>query len=285
MNESNRFGGMGWERDLPDFRDYVPEAAEVKAVLAKSQPLKAAKSALPKLVDLRQWCSPIEDQGNLGSCTANAGVGLVEYFQRRAFGKHLDGSRLFVYKATRNLLRWTGDQGAYLRDTMKALVLFGVPPETYWPYKVSKFDDEPPAFCYAFGQSFQAIKYYRLDPRGASSSQVLSAVRQSLAAGLPSMFGFSVYSSMPGVNEGSGDIPMPKPGDKLEGGHAVVAVGYDDGKKIGKDKGALLIRNSWGTAWGEKGYGWLPYAYVEEGLAVDFWSLVEAKFVDTDLFK
>lgn len=283
--ETDRFGGMGWERDLPDFRDYVPEAPEVKAVLAKSQPLKAAKNTLPKSVDLRQWCSPIEDQGNLGSCTANAGVGLVEYFQRRAFGKHLDGSRLFIYKATRNLLRWTGDRGAYLRDTMKALVLFGVPPETYWPYKISKFDDEPPAFCYAFGQSFQAIKYYRLDPPGALPSKALSSVRQSLAAGLPSMFGFSVYSSMPGLNEGTGDIPMPKPGDKLEGGHAVAAVGYDDGKKIGKEKGALLIRNSWGTAWGERGYGWLPYAYVEEGLAVDFWSLVQAEFVDTDLFK
>jgi C1A family cysteine protease len=285
MNDTDKFGGMGWERDLPDFRDYVPEAPEVKALLGKSQPLKAAKNTLPKSVDLRKWCSPIENQGNLGSCTANAGVGLVEYFQRRAFGKHLDGSRLFIYKATRNLLRWTGDQGAYLRDTMKALVLFGVPPESYWPYKISKFDDEPPAFCYAFGQNFQAIKYYRLDPPGASPGKALGSVRQSLAAGLPSMFGFSVYSSMPGVNEGTGDIPMPQPGDKFEGGHAVVAVGYDDAKKIGKDKGALLIRNSWGTAWGEKGYGWLPYAYVEEGLAVDFWSLVEAKFVDTDLFK
>ncbi len=285
MNESNRFGGMGWERDLPDFRDYAREATEVKTVLAKSRSFKTAKSTLPKSTDLRQWCSPIEDQGNLGSCTANAGVSLVEYFQRRAFGKYLNGARLFLYKATRNLLGWTGDQGAYLRDTMKALVLFGVPPETYWPYKISKFDDEPPAFCYAFGQSFKAIKYYRLDPRGTSSSQALSAVRQSLAGGLPSMFGFSVYSSMPGVNDGTGDIPMPQPGDKLEGGHAMVAVGYDDAKKIGKEKGALLIRNSWGTAWGEKGYGWLPYAYVEEGLAVDFWSLVDAEFVNTDLFK
>ena len=99
------------------------------------------------------------------------------------------------------------------------------------------------------------------------------------------MFGFSVYSSMPAIGEGKGEIPYPRPGDRLEGGHAVVAIGYDDGKTIGKEKGALRIRNSWGTAWGDAGYGWLPYAYVENGLAVDFWSLVEAGFVDTELFR
>jgi C1A family cysteine protease len=99
------------------------------------------------------------------------------------------------------------------------------------------------------------------------------------------MFGFSVYSSIPPIGEGGGEIPYPSPGDTLEGGHAIVAIGYDDAKKIGKDKGALLIRNSWGTEWGDKGYGWLPYSYVLKGLAVDFWSLAQAGFIDTDLFK
>jgi C1A family cysteine protease len=284
-NNGKRLGQMGWERDLPDIRDYTPEVDAVKKVLAKSQPLRAAVKAAPKSIDLRDWCSSVEDQGDLGSCTANAGVGLLEYYEQRAFGKYLDGSRLFLYKATRNLLGWTGDEGAYLRDTMKAMVLFGVPPEKYWPYRISKFDEEPPAFCYAFAQSYQAILYYRLDPSGTSASQVLKNVKKYLAGGLPSMFGFSVYSSMPGIGDGSGEIPFPQPGDALEGGHAVVAVGYDDGKKIGKEKGALLIRNSWGEDWGAGGYGWLPYAYVEHGLAVDFWSLVQAEFVDTDLFK
>ena len=282
---TNGMGGMGWKRDLPDVRDYTSDATDVARVLDRSKPLKAAARRLPRTVDLREWCSPVEDQESLGSCTANAGIGLLEYFQRRAFGRHLDGSRLFLYKVTRALLGWTGDQGAYLRTTMKGMVLFGVPPEPYWRYDAGKFDEEPPAFCYAFGQSYKAIRYYRLDPPGTPPGGILADVRRKLAARLPSMFGFSVYSSMPAIGEGKGEIPYPRPGDRLEGGHAVVAIGYDDGKTIGKEKGALRIRNSWGTAWGDAGYGWLPYAYVENGLAVDFWSLVEAGFVDTELFR
>ncbi len=276
--------GLGWVRDLPDFRDFTVNSDEVKSVLNQSQQVKAVAKALPAKVDLRKWCSPIENQGSLGSCTANAGVGLLEYYQRRAFGKYLDASRLFLYKVTRLLLNWKGDTGAYLRTTMKAMVLFGTPPEEYWPYNIAQFDKEPPAFCYAFAQSYQSIRYYRLDPPTITRAKLLGEVKRSIAAELPCMFGFTVYSSFPGTGEG-GDIPFPSEGDKVEGGHAVVAVGYDDAKKIGKETGALLIRNSWGKDWGEDGYGWLPYAYIENGLAVDFWSLVRAEFIDTDLFK
>ncbi len=281
----NRTKGMGWERDLPDFRDFTVQSPDVKAVRSKLKQLPKTAKAAAASVDLRQWCSPIEDQGNLGSCTANAGAGLLEYFQRRAYGKHLDASRLFLYKVTRNLLGWTGDQGAYLRTTMKAMALFGLPPENYWPYEVAQFDVEPPAFCYAFAQSYQALKYYRLDPAGQAPAKTLGVLKENLAGGLPAMFGFTVYSSIPPVGDGKGEIPFPQPGDSVEGGHAVVAVGYDDAKKIARDTGALLIRNSWGTEWGMAGYGWLPYSYVEAGLAVDFWSLIESKFTDTGLFE
>src|SRR5574341_1072153 len=157
--------GMGWLRDLPDFRDFTPDDDKIAPELykAKSASLRgvptggggaaAAAAPVPTLdptTDLRPWFSPIEDQGNLGSCTANAGAGLIEYFQRRAFGVYINASRLFLYKATRNLLHWTGDTGAYLRTTMKSMVLFGVPPEEYWPYNIASFDIEPSAFLYSF---------------------------------------------------------------------------------------------------------------------------------------
>ncbi|HKB14594.1 MAG TPA: C1 family peptidase [Planctomycetota bacterium] len=277
--------GMGWERDLPDFRDYTTATESVKAILARSRRLRATvDAALPSSVDLRPWCSPIEDQGDLGSCTANAGVGLLEYFERRAFGTHVDASRLFLYKVTRNLLGWVGDQGAYLRDTMKAMVLLGVPPEEYLPYDVDKFDDEPSAFCYSLGQNYQSVRYYRHDPPGTAPADLLTSVKRYLAAQLPSMFGFTVYSSIPSPGDGRSEIPFPTPADQALGGHALVAIGYDDAKRIEGRTGALLIRNSWGASWGAAGYGWLPYAYVETGLAVDFWSLVRAEYVNTGLF-
>ncbi len=277
--------GLGWHRDLPDVRDYTPQSKAVEKVLAKSAPLKKARRSTPASVDLRTWCSPIEDQGRIGSCTAHAGVGMMEYYERRAFGKHLDASRLFLYKVTRNLLGFRGDDGAYLRDTMKGMVLFGVPPEKYWPYHTNKYNEEPSAFCYSFAQNYQAVRYYRLDSPDTKPADALKNVKRFLAAELPAMFGFSVYSSIPDLGDGKGEISFPGAGDSLEGGHAVLAVGYDDKKKIGKDKGALLIRNSWGTRWGDQGYGWLPYAYVEAGLADDFWSMVKAEYVDTDLFR
>jgi C1A family cysteine protease len=296
--------GMGWLPDYPDFRDYkmdqdtvssrlqrLGQQDSVKAMLAKVGVLKAAKTKLPDNVDLRKWCSPVEDQDRLGSCTAHAGVGIVEYFERRAFNKHIDASRLFLYKVTRNLLNWHGDTGAFLRTTMEAMVLFGVPPEEYWKYNSDDFDKEPSAFLYAFAQNYQTISYYRLDPPETPKEVLLSRIKTSLAASLPSMFGLSIYSSIDQA-EKTGAIPYPIPGEKLLGGHAVMAVGYDEKIRIKNSNpgaqettGALLIRNSWGTEWGEEGYGWLPYSYVLNGLAIDWWSLLKNEWVDTGEFK
>lgn len=295
---------MGWLPDYPDFRDYTVEHEgistklmrlgqkdSVKGMLNKIGVSEPTKVALPASVDLREWCSPIEDQGEIGSCTAHAGVGIVEYFERRAFGKHIDASRLFLYKVTRNLLNWTGDTGAFLRTTMEAMVLFGVPPEEYWRYNTDDYDEEPSAFLYAFAQNYQTISYYRLDPPVTPKDILLARIKASIAAGLPSMFGFTVYSSSTQA-EKTGRIPYPVSGEKTLGGHAVVAVGYDDTMKIKNTNpgakettGALLIRNSWGTGWGEEGYGWLPYEYVLTGLAIDWWSLLKNEWVDTGEFK
>lgn len=295
--------GMGWLPDYPDFRDYTLETETARVPRGAAGPVESVKSmlagtgvtapvkALPAATDLRPWCSPVENQGALGSCTANAGVGAVEYFERRAFGRHIDASRLFLYKATRDFLHWTGDTGAFLRSTMGALALFGVPPEEYWPYVIGDYEKEPSAFCYAFAQNYQAISYYRLDPAGTPLATVLQRVKTNLAAYLPSIFGFTVYSSISQATA-TGMIPLPAAGEKVVGGHAVMAVGYDDKLKIKNTNpggpettGALLIRNSWGTGWGNSGYGWLPYENVLRGIAQDFWSLVQSRWIATGQFQ
>lgn len=200
-------------------------------------------------------------------------MGLLEYFERRTHAGHLDASKRFLYKVTRRLYGFKGDTGAYVRGTMKALRLFGACPEKHWPYDVSAFDEEPPAFCYAFAQSYKAVTYYRL--WDGHPSTLLDKLKTSLAKGLPFAFGFSVYSSIwdAAVTQ-SGDIPFPGPAEHEDGGHAVMAVGYDDASR------RILIRNSWGPAWGQQGYGTLPYEYVEKEVADDFWVLVTAEYVD-----
>jgi C1A family cysteine protease len=290
---------LGWIPDYPDFRDYTEDTAEVREILKGTGltfPSAAKKArpgqALPVSADLREWCSPVEDQGRLGSCTAQAGAGVIEYYERKSFRRHIESSRLFLYKVTRNLMKMPGDTGAYLRSTIGAMVLFGVPPEEYWPYtdRPDGFDKEPPAFCYSFAQNFKTLKYYRHDPPSAAAPDVLNRVKIYLAAGHPAMFGFTVYSSIEQAS-GTGRIPFPSPLDKIEGGHAVVAVGYDDALKIknrygGEEtEGAFLIRNSWGEGWGEAGYGWLPYDYLGKGLAEDFWSVLKKDWIDTGQFR
>jgi C1A family cysteine protease len=288
--------GLGWVPDVPDLRDFTSEHEEVAPLLSATSVPKleaggaGAEASLPAGVDLREWCSPVENQRDLGSCTAQAGVGMLEYFERRAFGKHLDASRLFLYKATRKLIGLEGDSGASLRGVAGAMQLFGVPPERYWPYVVSEFETEPPGFCYAFAEKFQSLKYYRLDPYGTSPDSLIAALKVSLASQLPAMFGFTVYSSIESADEDDGKVPFPGQGDGVVGGHAVMAVGYDDaisipGGLLGKDShGGILFRNSWGRVWGDLGYGWLSYDYIRYGLTGDWWVLIDQEWTETEEF-
>ncbi|MBG1271028.1 C1 family peptidase [Nostoc sp. WHI] len=315
---------MGWLPDRPDFRDYsiynVIDDFEIKFIrnnllnddtlkrengkqdiaqeqtslvllLKKLVTLLHDVESLPKSIDLRQWCSPIEDQGKLDSCTAQAGVALVEYFERKVMGEYIDASSLFLYKVTRKLMHLTGDTGASTRFTMKAMALFGIPPEEYWPYEIENFDEEPSAFCYAYAQNYQSLQYFRLDLPKFSKEEVLAQIKAFLAVEFPIMFGFTGYSSIFNqVTSKTGKIPYPIKGEKVLGSHSVVAVGYDDYKLIQHPsenyvtQGAFRIRNCWGENWGEDGYGWLPYNYVLQGLATDWWSLLKNEWVEEGQF-
>lgn len=237
-------------------------------------------------VDLRPFLSPIEDQEKIGSCTAHAVAGLVEYLQIATTGRYVDASRLFLYKATRDLLQWEGDTGAYIRETIKAMRLFGVCPESHWGYDTAQFDMEPTSFCYAFAANYKALRFYRL--------QSLDEIKQSLSQGYPVAFGFTCFESL-FTNSAriTGKIPFPLKTEKSMGGHAVLAVGYSDVEPDKKNPfacpaGHVIIRNSWGESWGKNGYGFLDYKFFTGGgdngirLADDFWTMTQMEVPDLD---
>jgi C1A family cysteine protease len=252
--------------------------------------------SLDSKCDRRKEFTPVRNQAELGSCTSFAASGLIQYMQKQAFGSYTELSTRFIYKVTRNLLKWTGDTGAFLRTAMGTLTLFGAPPEEFWLYNGTRaninrdFDQEPSAFCYAFGQNYQAIKYVRLDQPNIPTKKLAEVIKKYIQSGLPSMFGFTCYESLRESNSNGGQIPFPNKRESVIGGHAVVIAGYDDGKEIKNPSldeptvGAFLIKNSWSTNWGEKGFGWLPYEYVYSGEATDFWTVISEEWVNNIQF-
>lgn len=242
---------FGWVPDLPDWRDH--ELA-----------LAAVSVPLPESVDLRAGCPPVYDQGQLGSCTANAIAAAVEFDLRKQGLTDFVPSRLFVYYNERAIEHTIGtDSGAMIRDGIKAVAKLGDCPETEWPYDIAKFAVPPPAACYSDAKKYRAVSYARAN-RG------LHALKAALSTGFPIVFGFTVYQSFMGPEVArTGVVPMPGPDEAIEGGHAVLLVGYDDADQ------SWIVRNSWGVGWGQAGYCRMPYEYLSSTrrMASDFWQI------------
>jgi len=182
---------------------------------------------------------------------------------------------MFVYRTARRWMGWSGDSGVPLRPTLRAIARYGLPPERLWPYDARQLDAEPDGFVYASAARVANALYVRLDGRGERPENTLETVKRFLAAGFASVFGFVVCTSV----SCEPDIPCPTIFDGIRGGQAALAVGYDDNRRIRSDRGALLLVNSWGQNWGEGGCGWLPYTYVREQLAADFWTMLTPEWI------
>ena len=239
----------GWLPDIKDQRDYKYK-----------QPLKRLFLPIPDKVDLRPFCSAVEDQGSLGSCTAQALAGNVELLDRKIDGEYSDVSRLFIYYNER-LLEGTvnEDSGAFIRDGIKTLAKQGVCAESLWDYDINKFTDKPIDECYKDALDRRIVSYKRL----SGVSDMLSC----LADGYPIVFGIGIYESFETKEVAkTGIVPMPEADETMIGGHAVLSCGYDMAKKW------FIVRNSWGESWGDKGYFYLPFEYVKK-LGSDFWTI------------
>jgi C1A family cysteine protease len=271
---------LGWVRDLPDLRDFSAGHERIKALQSGSARPRSGRSTRPATVNLEEYFPSAEQPSALAGCTAQSCTALVEYFERRACGRAFVGSPLFLYTMTCRMLQWTGNAGTPLRATLKVLKRFGLPPAAYWPATPEHLGAEPSGFLFAFAKEFADLLYVRLDSPQTEGRQVLAMVKAFIAAGFPIAFGFSVFDSLstdPGV-------PYPSCFDTLCGGQTAVVAGYSDAIRVRSERGALRIRTTWGGAWGEAGYGWLPYRFVTDRLAVDFWSLLRPDWLaDGDL--
>ena len=248
-----RIKRYGWVRDIPDQRDY------------RYAPPSRLARALPPKVDLRGGFPACYNQGRLGSCTANAIAGALQFLEiKEGSATPVMPSRLFVYYNERALEGTVGsDSGAQIRDGIKTVAKRGFCSEEMWPYDITKFARKPPDSCYRAALKDRVSEYLRLDHTAVV--QLLAC----LASGFPFVFGFSVYESFESPRvAATGVVPMPRRGERVLGGHAVVACGYD------LRASRFTVRNSWGGRWGVDGYFTMPFDYLTDAfLSGDFWTI------------
>jgi C1A family cysteine protease len=241
--------------DLPDQRDFLFQVS--------------APISLPEICDLRENCTKIQDQGQLGSCTSQAVTEAIEFLQIKNKDNFEDLSRLFVYYNTRSLmgrLYIYYDSGASIRDAVRSVVKYGVCNEDLWKYDINKFKRKPPKVAYSDGLTHKCETYYRLNS--------IKDIKECLVTGFPVICGFTVYSSFETDEVArTGIVGMPKKNDKKEGGHAILIVGFNDIMINGETKGYFICQNSWGEGWGDKGFFYMPYDYLS--MMFDFWTIRE----------
>jgi len=237
----------GWKPDRLDHRDliYTPPSAVDPSTS----------------IDLRPLMPPIYDQGQLGSCVGNGTAAAFEYALGRESARHIfTPSRLFIYYNARALEGTTNqDAGCEIRDAVKSLNAVGVIPESEWPYDANQFAAHPPASLYPEAMKSRLVTYARV---GQFAEHILACLTHHG----PVVFGSSVFSA---INDApGGHIPMPRYDDQPEGGHCMMIVGWKP------DSHEYIIRNSWGTEWGDAGYGYMPAAYIHNSsLTDDLWVL------------
>lgn len=258
--------GLGCRPDTHDPRD--------QTVLFRA--LSSSRtSRLPKLIDLEPKLPPIWDQGSIGSCTAHAALAAYTKNALDSAAVVNDDlqSRLYQYYNSR-LLDNTQDEdvGATIRNSIKAMNKFGVLSETFYPYEEAKFAIKPPGTCYVKAKNHRAVSYLRVPID-------VNAWKAELIKGNVIVFGMECFAELfSAKTTASGFIPLPRNPNAGQGGHAVCVVGYNDDlispttpKGVKASKGYFKIRNSWGKDWGDRGYGYLPYAYIKH--CFDAWVL------------
>jgi len=247
--EEKHFRKYGWKVDTPDQRDHK---------------YKLKKEYVYSKVDLRSKCPGIYNQGKLGSCTANAIAAAYEFNEIKEDECNIFvPSRLFIYYNEREMENSINyDSGANIRDGIKSVNKQGVCPENLWPYDISKFKNKPYDICYDDAKKHKSVRYKRI-------KQDIHHMKDCLSSGLPFVFGFGVYESFETKEVAeSGIMPIPKKNEKLLGGHAIMAVGYND------EKEHFIIRNSWGIDWGDRGYFYMPYSFIQDvNMCSDFWCI------------
>ena len=251
--------GHGWLKDHPDSRD----------LLFQPSPVVAA-NPLPKSVDLRPGCPRVYNQGHIQSCSANSIAAAIQFAQRKQLLQSFMPSRLFIYYNERAMQNATGeDAGAQLRNGIKTISKQGVPPESAWPYstELSVLTKKPREDAYRDAIHHRVIAYHRISHKNPATALLL--MKSCLADGYPFVFGFTAFSAFVGPEvRKTGILNLPNfRKEKEVGGHAVLAVGYDDSNR------RMLVRNSFGPTWGIGGYFWMPYTYVLSELSNDFWTI------------